>query len=107
MEQSPVGGLRISHKKWCEVMKTGYFGNVESHPVPPEVQNKTIKWLLGLNAYFSLHEATKTMVQDIIDARMGGDEGEKKKSSKKASASRWEVVPLESLDLAELGLDLD
>jgi hypothetical protein len=106
LEQSPVGGLRMSHKQWLGVMRDKNVESLESHPVPPEVQKKAINWLLGLNALFSLREETKTLVQDIIDARMGGEEEETKKK-KEDNTSRWEVIPLESIDFADLDLDLD
>ena len=124
MEQSPFGGLRLSPKQWYDVMRTGDVGDNESHPVPPEVQKEAINWMLSVDAALSLHEETKTVVQDIIDARMGWGEGEKqdsekyfkkddkkeskkesKKEGKKKSTSRWEEQPLSSIDLAMMELD--
>lgn len=109
LEQSPAGGLRLSHKQWIDIMKGKDFGNLERFPVPPEAREGVTRWLLGLNARLSTNEETKTLIQDVIDARFGRREEETDKGKGRAGSNsdprRWTVLPLDSVRLEDLELD--
>jgi len=96
LEQSPVGGLRLSHKQWIDAMNGKDVENLEKFPVLPETREKFKEWLLSLNATLSLSEVTKTLIQDTIDARFGS-----RMKEAKGTGSRWEVLPLDSVIFGE------
>lgn len=102
LEQSPAGGLRLSHKQWINLMKGKQVKNLEKFPVHPETREATSEWLLGLNAKLSLSESTKTLVQDTLDARFGSRKEETEKGKgKEESGPRWEVWPLDCILLPD------
>ena len=69
LEQSPAGGLKYSHNQWITILKTGNTDCVGNFPVPPDVQERAIEWLLRVSTLLSLEK--KEIVQDTIDARLG------------------------------------
>ena len=97
-----MGGLGLSHKQWIDLMQGKEIENLERIPAPQEVQDRAISWLRGLNAAFTSRDDTKTLIQDVIDARFGRrEEGISKEEGETNGGSRWEVWSLDSVDVAE------
>ena len=66
----------MPYKYWLDILQGKPVEGLDKFPVSPEVRKRMTEWLHGLNLRFFLNEGTETLVQDIIDARFGGGEGE-------------------------------
>jgi len=96
LEQSPVGGLELSHKQWFDILRGRPVENLEKFPVSPEVRKRVTEWLQGLAIRLSMNEGTETLIQDIIDARFGGRKEETSDAGGENSGGvRMEVFELE------------
>ena len=101
LEQSPVGGLKLTHKQWLDLLQGKPIDeSIGGAPVSGEVQRKVTGWLLGLHSRFASNDDTKTILQDIIDARFGSREGHVVEESR--STERWEILPMDTITMADL-----
>ena len=101
LEQSPVGGLKLTHKQWLEMLQGKPIDEcIGGAPVSGEVQRKVMGWLLGLHSGLASNDNTKTILQDIIDARFGSREGEVVEESR--STDQWEILPMDTITMADL-----
>jgi hypothetical protein len=103
MEESPVGGLKLTRDQWLGAINENSVEGIEGVPVSPEVQKKVEEWLLGLHARLSMNKKTKTLAQDIIDTWVEGrEEGTSEQEEETKGKHRWEVLPLDSIPMEDL-----
>ena len=94
MEQSPAGGLGLSHKQWVNIIKGKDTGD-EGFPVSTEVVEPVMEWLHNLHKVLPANKGTETPVQDVVfedekvESNGPGENG--------GGSSRWKEISLEDM----------